>query len=270
MLGFSGISGGFPTPQSQLTPTVSRQDASERIREQLLQQLLLLSQNWGQNGSGAGNGCCSGGNCCRGGANSLGNSAVEGARSLLDNGTGNGNSRVPSRPQDPPPTPKGDRQVGQAEGSAPAAKVQDAPVNPSGAAFPVAGYKGDIPLHWGSFDGAADLFAPRGTPVVSMRDGVVESAGTDGAGGNNVMIRGEDGLVYYYAHMDQPPTVTPGQKVKAGQKIGEVGDSGNAKGTGPHLHLGIGKSIMTGVGPTGGGGTDFDANRYLKDVLAGK
>lgn len=43
----------------------------------------------------------------------------------------------------------------------------------------------------------------------------------------------------YYAHMDEEPLVRPGQRVKAGEHIGYVGDSGNAQGGCPHLHLGF-------------------------------
>lgn len=43
----------------------------------------------------------------------------------------------------------------------------------------------------------------------------------------------------YYAHLDEEPLVRPGQAVAAGEHIGFVGDSGNARGGCPHLHLGI-------------------------------
>lgn len=136
--------------------------------------------------------------------------------------------------------------------------------------FPVQGYKGKVDLHWGSDKGAADLFAPAGTPVLSMADGTVEYVSSEGAGGNNVTIRGNDGRVYYYAHMIAPVALKAGQKVAAGQQIGGVGDTGNAKGTGTHLHIGIGQDINRGVGPTGGSGTNFDATTFLSQTLAGQ
>jgi murein DD-endopeptidase MepM/ murein hydrolase activator NlpD len=45
---------------------------------------------------------------------------------------------------------------------------------------------------------------------------------------------------YYYAHLeDWAEGLARGQVVQAGDLLGEVGDSGNAKGTPPHLHWGI-------------------------------
>jgi len=140
--------------------------------------------------------------------------------------------------------------------------------NASGTAFPVVGYQGDVGLHHGSSHGGADLMAPRGTPVVAMRGGTVESVGSGGAGGHSVTIKGDDGLTYYYAHLDQPASVGQGQKIQTGLQIGVVGDSGNAKGTGTHLHLGIGHGIQNGTGPNGGTGSNFDATAYLKESLA--
>lgn len=127
--------------------------------------------------------------------------------------------------------------------------------------FPVVGYRGSIDPHWGSSHAAADLFAPRGTPVVAMRDGVA-TAGTDPVGGNWVLIQGDDGLLYYYAHLDRPGR---SGRVRAGEVIGYVGDSGNARGTGPHLHIGIGHTITSGTGPNGGGG-DIDVTSLLRAI----
>lgn len=133
--------------------------------------------------------------------------------------------------------------------------------------FPVEGYQGKVELHHGSSKGAADLFAPRGTPVRAMRAGTVQQTGSGGAGGNTVTIKGDDNLLYYYAHLDQAPSVQQGQKVKAGEQIGAVGDSGNAKGTGTHLHIGIGQEIQNGTGPEGGAGTNYDAVGALNAAL---
>lgn len=45
--------------------------------------------------------------------------------------------------------------------------------------------------------------------------------------------------MHYYAHMQQFADIEVGEWVEAGEVIGYVGDSGNAKGTPPHLHYGI-------------------------------
>lgn len=80
-----------------------------------------------------------------------------------------------------------------------------------------------------------DMFADCGTPLVAALGGVVKRAGTEGAGGNYVVIHGRDGRDYVYMHLAEPPPVKDGQRVESGQPIGRVGDSGNADGC--HLHF---------------------------------
>lgn len=133
--------------------------------------------------------------------------------------------------------------------------------------FPVDGYKGN-PSDTYHTPGGSDLFAPLGTAVRNMVAGVVKSVGLNsGPGGNWVLIQGDDGLEYYYAHLNGSPLVQRGQKVNAGDQLGEVGKSGNASGTDPHLHIGIGKGINTGTGSDGGVGINFDAQAFLKQLL---
>lgn len=84
-----------------------------------------------------------------------------------------------------------------------------------------------------------DIFAPRGTPVVAAADGVVRRAGTGGRGGNVVWLRDrEREQSLYYAHLDRH-AVRTGDRVRAGDTIGFVGNTGNARTTPPHLHFGI-------------------------------
>ncbi|MDW5598097.1 M23 family metallopeptidase [Conexibacter stalactiti] len=80
-----------------------------------------------------------------------------------------------------------------------------------------------------------DMFADCGTPLVAALGGVVKRAGTEGAGGNYVVIAGKDRRDYVYMHLAEPPPVKDGQRVESGQSIGRVGDSGNADGC--HLHF---------------------------------
>jgi murein DD-endopeptidase MepM/ murein hydrolase activator NlpD len=84
-----------------------------------------------------------------------------------------------------------------------------------------------------------DIFARRGTPVLAAAGGIVSSVGTNGLGGNVVWIaRPGRREMHYYAHLDQQ-LVRPGTLVEAGDAIGTVGNTGNAKRTAPHLHFGI-------------------------------
>lgn len=84
-----------------------------------------------------------------------------------------------------------------------------------------------------------DIFAKRSTPIHSTTIGVVRKVGLDRLGGNVVSIIGPGGVMHYYAHMQQFADIEVGDWVEAGEVIGYVGDSGNAKGTPPHLHYGI-------------------------------
>lgn len=88
-----------------------------------------------------------------------------------------------------------------------------------------------------------DIFASHGTPVLASRAGTVirTSPSNQGLGGVTATIRGDDGNFYYYAHMSALG-VRPGQRVNAGQGIGRVGNTGNARGTSSHLHFSVGRS----------------------------
>ncbi len=80
-----------------------------------------------------------------------------------------------------------------------------------------------------------DLAAPQGTPIFAAGDGVVLKAGwTNGGYGNKTEIDHGGGLVTKYGHQSKI-TVAPGEHVRAGQKIGEVGSTGMS--TGNHLHF---------------------------------
>jgi murein DD-endopeptidase MepM/ murein hydrolase activator NlpD len=88
----------------------------------------------------------------------------------------------------------------------------------------------------------ADFSAPAGTPVVAVRDGVVERASPDGALGNLVAIEHPDGLTSRYAHLERfARGVRRGKAVHRGQTIGFIGLTGLT--TGPHLHF---ETILAG------------------------
>jgi hypothetical protein len=80
-----------------------------------------------------------------------------------------------------------------------------------------------------------DIFAPRGTPVLAVDDGLIR-ADNDPKGGQVTYLRCADGATYYYAHLDQYVGTYP-RAVVAGEVIGTVGSTGNAQGTTPHLHF---------------------------------
>jgi murein DD-endopeptidase MepM/ murein hydrolase activator NlpD len=84
-----------------------------------------------------------------------------------------------------------------------------------------------------------DVFAARGTPVRAPVDGVARSA-TSGLGGLTVKVVMPDGTYFYLAHLaGLVEGFRDGMPVATGDIVGYVGDSGNARGGAPHLHIGI-------------------------------
>jgi len=84
-----------------------------------------------------------------------------------------------------------------------------------------------------------DLFAPRGTPVVSPVAGRVvrvhdRDVGTCGFG---VTIRDADRVLWTLCHFNAIPVVDEGASVDPGDVLGVVGTSGNAPARSPHLHI---------------------------------
>jgi len=99
-------------------------------------------------------------------------------------------------------------------------------------------------MRWGRQHKGADLAADSGTRVLSVLDGIVEKSGdfNDGYGGQ-VLIKHptSDGNFYSrYAHL-RKWYVKPGERVSAGERIGESGgaksDPHSGRSTGPHLHF---------------------------------
>jgi murein DD-endopeptidase MepM/ murein hydrolase activator NlpD len=79
-----------------------------------------------------------------------------------------------------------------------------------------------------------DVASPVGTPLYAPVDGTVKRAGPATGFGLAVYLRGDDGAVYVYGHINDY-FVRTGQRVGAGQQIAEVGNRGNS--TGPHVHF---------------------------------
>lgn len=84
-----------------------------------------------------------------------------------------------------------------------------------------------------------DVFAAHGTPVRAPVDGIARSA-NGGLGGLTVKVFMEDGTYFYLAHLSAlPEGFVDGMAVRTGDIVGYVGNTGNARTTPPHLHIGI-------------------------------
>lgn len=98
---------------------------------------------------------------------------------------------------------------------------------------------------------ATDIFAPEGTLFVAVTSGIVDfvryqdtwDPTTDDPadrGGIAISIIGDDGVRYYGSHLSAiAPGIYPGTQVFAGQLLGTIGKSGNARNTPSHVHFGI-------------------------------
>lgn len=95
------------------------------------------------------------------------------------------------------------------------------------------GVRADPLVHAPGMHEGLDLVAPTGTPVWATAPGWVSRAGHLGAYGRLVEITHEQGFVTRYAHLEKL-LVTEGQRVKRGDAVGQLGNTGRS--TGPHLH----------------------------------
>lgn len=76
-----------------------------------------------------------------------------------------------------------------------------------------------------------------GTPLVAAHGGRVQAAGYDGSGGGNyIVIDGKQSRYdYVYMHLQESARFREGERVKTGERLGDVGDTGNASAC--HLHF---------------------------------
>jgi murein DD-endopeptidase MepM/ murein hydrolase activator NlpD len=128
------------------------------------------------------------------------------------------------------------------------ARALFAPLRGSSLRMPVVGVKtrdlanswhdprdGGVRLHKG-----IDIFAPRGTEIVAVSDGIVSFIGEQPKGGRVIWLTTESGTSFYYAHLDRwAPGLYEGMEVQSGDLLGYVGNTGNARTTPSHLHFGI-------------------------------
>ena len=86
---------------------------------------------------------------------------------------------------------------------------------------------------------------------MAVQDGTITGMSLTPIGGNNIHLTTSRGDYFYYAHLSRFATgLVQGQHVVAGQTIGYVGDTGDAKGTPPHLHFEIHPDGGPAVDPT--------------------
>ena len=89
-----------------------------------------------------------------------------------------------------------------------------------------------------------DMFAPPGTAVVAVTDGVVADAGTDGEQGNYVYLYDpRRARTYVYMHLIEPAEVGAGERVRAGERLGGVGCTGSCWGEHLHFEIRSGRGI---------------------------
>jgi len=129
-----------------------------------------------------------------------------------------------------------------ASGTEPSASTS---TSPSGWVFPVKG-RHSFTDDWGGTRSAGatggtgkhqgnDIFADEGTPVVAVEDGYITRIGWNTYGGNRLWLNGS----FYYAHLSRyEKGIRQGSYVHAGDIIGYVGHTGDARNTPPHLHFG--------------------------------
>lgn len=110
------------------------------------------------------------------------------------------------------------------------------------------------------FHSGCDFSAPTGTPVYSTGEGVVRMADYDGGYGKCIEIDHGFGFVTKYAHLSAY-SVKVGQKVKRGQLIGKVGNTGTSVSS--HLHYEVIKNGQK-VNPIGYFFNDLSPEQYTK------
>lgn len=96
------------------------------------------------------------------------------------------------------------------------------------------GYRVDPVLKLHQFHNGIDLPVPVNTQVKSPQDGTILEVYNNKEGGNQVLIKHNDGFTSGYAHLNKP-LVKKGDKVKKGQIVALSGNTG--KSTGPHVHM---------------------------------
>ena len=120
------------------------------------------------------------------------------------------------------------------------------------------GFRSDVPGNWHHGD---DIFAPLGTPVVAVATGTINRVGWEKLGGWRLWVRDAAGDEFYYAHLSgYAPADLRSNRVRAGDVIGFVGNTGDAFTTDPHLHFEIHPRPLLHLGYNGA----VDPTTYLE------
>ena len=158
---------------------------------------------------------------------------------------------------------------GQAEADVTGQPLKGTPPLGAGSyVFPVDGHtdwgdsygaeRSDVPGGWHHGD---DLFAPLGTPIVAVTDGIVFSVGWNKVGGWRLWLLDANGNQYYYAHLSGYTAAGSNDRTVAkGQVLGFVGNTGDAVTTLPHLHFEVHPSSLLYLGYDGA----VDPTSYLR------
>ena len=117
--------------------------------------------------------------------------------------------------------------------------------------------RSDVPGGWHHGD---DIFAPLGQPVVAVANGRVYKVGWNKVGGWRLWLRDAQGNRFYYAHLSGYTKFgKSGTRVKAGQQLGFIGNTGDAFTTPHHLHFEIHPVTLLYLAYAGA----VDPTRYL-------
>ncbi len=117
--------------------------------------------------------------------------------------------------------------------------------------------RSDVPGGWHHGD---DLFVALGTPVVAVADGTVFAVGWNSVGGWRLWLEDAEGNDFYYAHLSGYTRLArDNHRVRRGQVIGFVGNTGDAFTTIPHLHFEVHPFGLLSLGYDGA----VDPTRYL-------
>jgi murein DD-endopeptidase MepM/ murein hydrolase activator NlpD len=168
---------------------------------------------------------------------------------------------TPKPPKRPPGSPQ---EPGTSVAGAPPELVKPAPevtarLTDGGYVFPVFG-----PASFGDTFGAPradlasgwhhgeDIVGPLGSPILAVADGTVFGVGWNELGGWKLWLRDGAGNEFYYAHLSAySPLALEGTRVRAGDVLGFMGDSGDAKGGVVHLHFEIHPAALLSMGYDG-------------------